>query len=117
MTISPSPQYILKNFLSDFRGYLQFLCVSVSAVQYPLPDENYHLVYCLGFFHFLGTLFTIASSAAFQILCRGMLGSNPELLRLSRWLSDALTTRLDLVHLIMILYLKVKANFSLSLVE
>jgi hypothetical protein len=45
------------------------------------------------------SLLNTASSAATQIpLCRRMPRSNPGLLRHRHWLSDALTTRPDLIH-------------------
>ncbi len=56
----------------------------------PIPTFN-RGIFCI--------LFITASSTAPQILlCRGLLGSNPGLLRLWHWQSDALISRLDLIH-------------------
>ncbi len=66
---------------------------------------NLKLIFNGGFFWIfpfyvhVGKKYNTASSAAPQIpLCRGMLGSNPGQMRLRHWLSDDLTTRLDLIH-------------------
>jgi hypothetical protein len=69
-------------------------------VDSPRQDVFSHLTRGI-FLDFLSpcTTFNTASPAAPQIpLCRRVLGSNPGLLRLRHWQSDALTTQLDLVH-------------------
>ncbi len=55
-----------------------------------------------GFLIFKLILFNTASFTASQIphvVCRSILESSPGLLRLWYWLSDNLTTRLDLIHI------------------
>jgi hypothetical protein len=52
-------------------------------------DFFYIYIYCIQ---------TVSSAAPQISLCRRVLGSNPGQLRL--WLSDALTTRLNLIHVL-----------------
>ncbi len=85
---------------------LCILLVNGSTSPLQCKEKNTALVYCFFYIFFGGiffplfvrTIFSTASSATPQIpLCRRMLGSNPGLLQLVHWQSDALTTRLDLI--------------------
>jgi hypothetical protein len=77
--------------------YKEYFELQLTALHSIMPGPKYFSSLTGGFFiiFFLCTVFNTASSAAPQIpLCQRMLGSNPGLLRLRHWLSDALINRL-----------------------
>ncbi len=62
-------------------------------------DSLYYYLFGDVFMRGFSPRYNTALSSAPQVpLCRRMLGSNPGQLRLRHWLSDARTTRLDLIH-------------------
>jgi hypothetical protein len=81
------------------RGKLSHENYTVGSIEYRWKFFKTLNLFLLYYFYSKYTVFNTASSAAPRIpLCRRILGSNPELLRLRHWQSDALTTRLDLTH-------------------
>jgi len=79
--------------------YCTCIRVIVSLAVFTAVFLEFRLLLSLLFFHIVFiTLFNTVSSASHQIpLHRRTLGSNPGQLLLRHWLSDALTTQLDLI--------------------
>jgi hypothetical protein len=67
---------------------------SGSEIKYTIKRLKRGIIVVFSFYERYSTLFHLPQIP----LSRRMLGSNPGQLRLRDWLSDALTTRLDLIH-------------------
>ncbi len=89
--------HLLLLFLELFRNYSSWnLC---SFTHFYKRCLLFKTILRVDFFLLFSLFFNTATSAAPLIpLCRRMMGSNQWQLRLRHWLSDALITRLNLIH-------------------
>ncbi len=102
--LNDEPQVYIATMLSDYQIHMSKKKYIGNTSPHNFwcrysDNQGWHRNNFFCVFLFSCTIFDTASSAAPQIpLCRRMLGSNPGQLRLRHWLSDALTTWLDLIH-------------------